>query len=93
MTEKTSEVDRLLSVGEFIGALIAGIEDGSWTKEQKMLISADPEGNRYVGFTAEVNYSITRVEDDRFAPKTRLATPEERNAVVVFPMFEIDPEF
>ena len=88
-----SETENLLTVKEFIRMLMAGIADGSWTDEEKLLLSADPEGNRYSGFTNEITYAQTHVADGRFAPETAMVTEAAaRNAVVLFPMYEIDPE-
>ncbi len=88
-----SETENLLTVKEFIRMLMAGIADGSWTDEEKLLLSADPEGNRYTGFTNEISYAQTHVADGRFAPTTAMVTEAAaRNAVVLFPMYEIDTE-
>lgn len=92
-TETTSAVETLLTVKEFIRMLMAGVADGSWTDDQKMLISADPEGNRYIGFTNEIGYAPTKVVDGRFSPTTVIvSTAEEFNATIIFPTYEIDPE-
>lgn len=92
-TETTSAVETLLTVKGFIHMLLAGLEDGSWTEDQKMLFSADPEGNRYIGFTNEIGYAPTKVVDGRFAPETVIVSnAEEFNATIIFPTYEIDPE-
>lgn len=80
-----------LTVSDFIVMLIEGVKAGDWKDSDTFMVSADPEGNRYVAFDREIGFGRTRLEK---APRFgyRAAHSEDLNAIVIFPMHEIDPE-
>jgi hypothetical protein len=84
---------RPITVVQFIDMLMNGIQAGDWAGDDVLLISSDPEGNRYVAFDAEpgVGYAPLKLEPTRLGYRAvESSTPD---AVLIMPTHEIDPEF
>jgi hypothetical protein len=81
-----------MTVLEFVKMLMEGINAKDWKAEDVLLISSDPEGNRYVGFENDVvGFAKMKLEPTRLGYRAvESSTPD---AVLIMPTHEIDPEF
>ena len=90
---------RLMTVSGFIAFLAQGVEDSAWKLTDTLLISSDPEGNSYIGFSGNdigVATDCTLIAGPPRGGYVTYSTgsvddPANADTLIVFPSEEIYP--